>query len=498
MKNRKLTKSIEALVALAVLATTSTLYAQDIKEVPNTLTTTQGTYILDSKGMPDNETIKEIFNELDYQNAVQSYLWAYPQMVVAGQHNMNKFYGAKDSLDLLHLYKDVGIDGMLTPNSVVKYIVNFYNFEENGPMVLEMPGGMTVGLMMDYQMRWVADLGLVGRAGPNAEKVVFIGPNQNAPDEALANGWRVERVTTNVGFLAVRVLQPEKDVDLAEKVKVYPYSDRANPKANPIYKPKADDETFFIRPPAGMAYWEQLNEIIQQEKVQDTDRYFMSRLESLGMKKGQAFNPTKEQIATFKRAGAFAEKTAMVSSFVPRSEAAKYRDDSSWSHIVVLQPHHLTEHTNQFEERFDMFYEAYGISPAMKASVVGKGSTYLGAYRDDDGVWLDGSNNYQLRIEPNAPAAQFWSVTTYDMKTRANIQNGDDNRYEINSFTPGLVKNEDGAIDIYFGPEAPKGHESNWIKTVEGENWFSYFRLYAPTEAYFDRSYKLNNVKKIK
>ena len=135
---------------------------------------------------------------------------------------------------------------------------------------------------------------------------------------------------------------------------------------------------------------------------------------------------------------------------------------------------------------------------AFIAGVVGKGSTYLGAYGDDDGVWLDGSNSYKLRVEPNAPAAQFWSVTTYDMKTRANIQNGKENRYEINTYTSGLVKNKDGAIDIYFGPEAPKGHESNWIKTVEDENWFSYFRLYAPTEAYFDRSYKLNNIQTIK
>ena len=42
-----------------------------------TLTTTRGTFNLDSRGMPDNEAIREAFLELDYQNAVQSYLWAY-------------------------------------------------------------------------------------------------------------------------------------------------------------------------------------------------------------------------------------------------------------------------------------------------------------------------------------------------------------------------------------------------------------------------------------
>ena len=36
-----------------------------------------------------------------------------------------------------------------------------------------------------------------------------------------------------------------------------------------------------------------------------------------------------------------------------------------------------------------------------------------------------------------------------------------------------------------------KDKEANWVQTVPGKQWFSYFRLYAPTEAYFDKSWKL-------
>ena len=60
-----------------------------------------------------------------------------------------------------------------------------------------------------------------------------------------------------------------------------------------------------------------------------------------------------------------------------------------------------------------------------------------------------------------------------------------------------LVKNADGSVDLYFGPEAPKGKEKNWIPTVPGHGWFAYFRLYAPTEAYFDRSWKLPDVVRV-
>jgi hypothetical protein len=59
-----------------------------------------------------------------------------------------------------------------------------------------------------------------------------------------------------------------------------------------------------------------------------------------------------------------------------------------------------------------------------------------------------------------------------------------------------LIKNNDGSVDIYIGPDAPKGKEANWIPTVSGKAWFAYFRFYSPTEAYFDRSWVLPDIKK--
>ena len=59
-----------------------------------------------------------------------------------------------------------------------------------------------------------------------------------------------------------------------------------------------------------------------------------------------------------------------------------------------------------------------------------------------------------------------------------------------------LLKNGDGPVDIYFGPTAQEGKQKNWIPTVPGRDWFSYFRFYSPTEAYFDRSWVLPDIKK--
>jgi hypothetical protein len=54
--------------------------------------------------------------------------------------------------------------------------------------------------------------------------------------------------------------------------------------------------------------------------------------------------------------------------------------------------------------------------------------------------------------------------------------------------------NADGSVDLYFGPTAPKDFEANWVQTLPGKHWFSYFRLYAPTLPYFDKSWKLDDI----
>jgi hypothetical protein len=60
------------------------------------------------------------------------------------------------------------------------------------------------------------------------------------------------------------------------------------------------------------------------------------------------------------------------------------------------------------------------------------------------------------------------------------------------------VKNSDGSWDVYFGPEAPKGFEKNWVPTNKGEGWFPLFRFYGPTIAFFDKTWSLSDIEKVK
>ena len=61
-----------------------------------------------------------------------------------------------------------------------------------------------------------------------------------------------------------------------------------------------------------------------------------------------------------------------------------------------------------------------------------------------------------------------------------------------------LLKNADGSIDVYVGPDAPAGKEKNWIPSVPGKAWFAYLRLYGPLQPYFDRAFALPDFEQVK
>jgi hypothetical protein len=94
-------------------------------------------------------------------------------------------------------------------------------------------------------------------------------------------------------------------------------------------------------------------------------------------------------------------------------------------------------------------------------------------------------------VLPNIPAKNFWSVVVYDTLSRSELQNSQP-LPSVSSYTKPKV-NADGTIDIFFGPNEPTSG-GNWIKTVPDKGWFPIFRFYSPTEAYFDKSWQLNDI----
>jgi hypothetical protein len=146
----------------------------------------------------------------------------------------------------------------------------------------------------------------------------------------------------------------------------------------------------------------------------------------------------------------------------------------------------------ELDGRAALYYQAAGASKSIFLDVVGAGSKYAATFKDRNGDWLDGAKTYSLRVPPNPPVKDFWSVVVYDAETRSMIAN-EQGISSRNSYQQ-LATNEDGSIDLYFGPEAPEGREEQWVQTNPGVGFFLYFRWYGPLEPYFDKSWRLPDV----
>jgi len=94
----------------------------------------------------------------------------------------------------------------------------------------------------------------------------------------------------------------------------------------------------------------------------------------------------------------------------------------------------------------------------------------------------DGNKTYRLTVAANLPIEQYWCVTAYDRDARRSSQ------------IPEMQKNADGSIEVYFGPKAPQGKETNWVPTDPARQFELMFRLYAPKKEFFDKAWKLPDV----
>ena len=135
------------------------------------------------------------------------------------------------------------------------------------------------------------------------------------------------------------------------------------------------------------------------------------------------------------------------------------------------------------------------MSEGMTAPIPGVGSKYLAAYRDSDGNYFNSAYSYKLIVPANPPAEQFWSLTAYNATTRAMVYT---DRKDVSSRHV-IHVNEDGSVPVYISSEPENMPYPQNTINVEGQgDVFFYFRVYAPTMAYFEKTWKLPDMRRIK
>lgn len=432
-----------------------------------------------ANGYPTDATIEKLYDERDFQRACQAYLWSLPAVSFAAwQRGVTRQLGARNG-QIVAILSLEARRGILTANATTPYYLGFADLSA-GPLVIVIPARGVQGGISDAWQQTVPGTESPGR-------YIVVAPGQTVLDNVA--GYTVRQSATFNIFLGARLTDedPEKAKEALAQLQMYPYAQRDNPPKAEILE--AGTTSWSGLPPRGMEYWQRLDDVIQAEPVEPRDVFFHAMLRPLGLEKGRPFRPDARQARILTEAALVGEAMAKANSADRRFADGRYRSDAHWDFALRLDADDPGAFWNLLDERASWFYEAVGAGAAMAPKRPGPSSAYLSAYKDKSGEWLDGGQSYRLRVPPAPPVRLFWSVTIYDVDTRAlivNVQNIADRSSRMD-----LRKNEDGSVEIHCGPTVPAGFERNWIPTVPGRNWFAYFRFYQPTEAYFDRSWPL-------
>jgi hypothetical protein len=241
---------------------------------------------------------------------------------------------------------------------------------------------------------------------------------------------------------------------------------------------------------ADYRFWELLNQVVQEEPADSLDQVSLGFFQSIGIQKGKPFSPDERMKKILTEAAAVGDATARAIAFHTPGKEPFYYDNSNWQ-VPFIGGYKFQTAPGVLNLNGAAFYYflATGVTPAMEEKFVGRGSQYAWTARDSKGQALDGGKNYRLRLPPNIPVKDFWSVIVYSNQSRSQIQT--DQRFpSVSSQTKGLLVNPDGSVDVYFGPKSPAGKDTNWVQTVPGRSWNTILRLYGPLDPWFNKTWR--------
>lgn len=496
-------KSIFSLSLVALALSTATVCAQDVPKFSQTTDIPPSLLTSDSvetrigtlnffDGLPDKTTINTVYDNLDFMRGVEAFLRTMPAASLSSIRDGMQSAGVNNTSVLLYEGYLDSKPLWLTVNTETVTLGGWINLKD-GPVVMEVPPKI-LGFVDDFWFSYVADIGNLGPDRGEGGKYLFVGPDYWGP---VPGGYHIVRSKTYNLWYWLRGFSDMPDPAPTVKMwkagfKQYPLSMIDNPPETtfingtglPINTIHASDETFY----------EEVNKVVQEEPSNSQNPEILGTLQAIGIEKGKAFAPDKRMKAILKEAAAVGNATARAISFRTRNEKAYIYNNSGWFTPSPGGDYQFLQNgATVLDSRTLFFFMATGITPAMANAGVGVGSQYAGTTTDINGDWLNGSNTYRLHLPANVPAQNFWSITVYDTQTRSELQT-DQTFPVLNSTRSGLAQNPDGSYDIYFSPEAPKGHEKNWIQTIPGKSWWTILRLYSPGETWFDKSWRLGEV----
>lgn len=385
----------------------------------------------------------------------------------------------------------------LTPNPDVIYLMPFFNTQD-GPVVLEVPPadeGLFNGSIMNRWQAAIEDIGPGGVDKGKGGKYLILPPGYDRGK--MPAGYIPMPSDTYLGYALIRsVLKSGSDADVAKaiayarRMKLYPLSQAANPPATVFVD--AADVVFDSTIPYDLRFFETLDRMVQAEPWLERDKAMIDPLKTIGIERGKPFQPDAKTQAILNAAvqEARAWFEARYDTLPPFYDGGRWFFPSTAEMIQNVMSDWRTPDSYPIDARGTAYSLAF-----FSAKHLGESQYYLLTGNDRDGKPLDGNVNYRLRVPANAPVTQYWSMTVYDRDTHAFIRDAE--RVGRSSQTPGLNRNADGSVDIYFGPRAPSGEDANWVPTAPGGRFEVLARFYGPQKQLFDKTWRLPDIERI-
>ena len=389
----------------------------------------------------------------------------------------------------------------LTPNPDTIYLMPFYNTKDAGPMVLEIPPAneeeSITGSIDEAWQTAIEDVGPAGVDKGKGGKYLILPPGYKEP---VPEGYFAMPSGTYTGYALLRSnLKSASEAGIAKavaygkRIKFYPLSQAANPP--PTKFVDAIDTVFDSTIPYDLRFFQTLDRFVQREPWYERDRVMIDQLKTTGIEKGKPFNPdanTQKILSDAVREAHDWMDLKYQGHFVtPYNEGSRWALPAESDVLEGLQTNFAKADTYPVDGRGVGYSMGY-----FSAKHLGTGQFYLMTIMDKAGQPFDGGKTYRLNVPANAPVKLYWSATAYDRATHGLIRNLPWSSRSSN--TPGLQKNADGSMDVYFGPKAPEGQESNWVPTSAAGKFEVLFRLYGPEKPFFDKTWKLPDIEKVK
>ncbi|MDW3222807.1 MAG: DUF1254 domain-containing protein [Paracoccaceae bacterium] len=499
---------IASSIAISGIAFPAGVWAEDppimkmTTEIPDGITTpddiqTQLGELSFFDGVPDDPTADKIYNLLDFTHAYQGYL---DGVKIASMDAMRRgilTFGPANTtvLQFANLMDSKTL--FLTPNTTSVYQTMWLQLGDE-PMVIETPPNV-LGFLNNAWFKYVSDFGNLGPDEGKGGKFLIVPPDYEG--DIPQDGYFVVNTNTYGNWVLWRGYLENGSTETAinatqEKFRVYPLSQAGSPPDMTFVN--VSGEEFNTIHVMDERMFEEINTVVQAEPLMGENPELLGHLAAIGIVKGQPFDPNPRMHGILEKAASAGAVTVKTLISKPRDDRAYwYPGESYWQNAFPGGAYTwILDGVTLQDFRASFHFYATGITPAMALKIVGKGSQYALTYRDSDGNALDGSKTYKLNVPANPPAKDFWSFTLYDNQTRSMLQT-DKQFPALGSNNANLRQNEDGSVDIYFGPEAPEGQEHNWLQTVPGKGWNTIMRLYGPLEPWFDQTWRPGEIELI-